>query len=395
MAKTSKNTEIQNGLMSEKQFMELANVHDRHCISIFIPTFRAGEDVDSRKGQLRLKNQLKELKKKLKELELSENEIKNRMAPIQPLLEDVHFWRNQSDGLAIFLTKENLEYFTLPVHFDEITYVADHFYLIPVFPLFNDDGKFYLLALSQQQIDFYECSRHSITEVFVEDLTPERLEDAVGYDYRDKSLQFRSPQGGSTGALFHGHGSGKDDKRQEIEKFFRAVDDGLMNLLNDEKAPLVLACVDHYFPIYKNVSRYTNLFEKNVSGNPKEEDPVFLHEQAWSMLENYFKQERKGKIEQYNRFSASDKTMDQLEEILPACFDGRIDTLFIQKGKDRFGTYHEGNRQVQFDKDPSVYSDSLFNLAVIHTLRNSGNVYLEDKEEMPENKRPICALLRY
>jgi hypothetical protein len=395
MAKKTINSGNQNGLISEKQFRELANVHERYCISIFIPTFRAGEDVDSRKGQLRLKNRLKELKKKLQELELSENEIKKMIAPLQPFLEDVHFWRNQSDGLAIFLTNDQLEYFTLPVHFDEITYVADHFYLIPVFPLFNDDGKFYLLALSLQKIDFYECSRHFITEVYVEDLTPERLEDAVGYDYRDKSLQFRSPQGGSTGALFHGHGSGKEDKLQETEKFFRAVDEGLMNLLNDEKAPLVLACVDHYFPIYKKVTRYTNLFEKNVSGNPEEVDPVFLHEKAWSLVEDFFKQERKQKKENYNRNSDNEKTLDQLEEILPASFDGRIDTLFIQKGKDKFGTYHEGNRQVQVDKDPSVYSDSLFNLAVIHTLKNNGNVYLEEEENMPTKGHEINALLRF
>ena len=49
-------------MMSEKQFRKLSGVHGTHCISIYIPTQRAGEEVDSGQGQLRLKNQLKKLR---------------------------------------------------------------------------------------------------------------------------------------------------------------------------------------------------------------------------------------------------------------------------------------------------------------------------------------------
>ena len=132
-----------------------------------------------------------------------------------------------------------------------------------------------------------------ITEVYVEDLVPEKLEEVVGYDFQHKSLQFRSGQGGSAGAMFHGQGAGKDDKDAEVEKFFRAVDKGLMKLIKDENAPLILACVDHYQPIYAKITDYPNLFHQNIGGNHEETDPLLLHEMAWSLVEGYFQQQRK------------------------------------------------------------------------------------------------------
>lgn len=394
MKKKQNNTE--NGLMSEKQFRELSKVHGVNCISIYLPTHRAGEEVDTGQGQSRLKNSMKELTNILQRLGLKENGINRQLAPLSRLLDDTHFWRNQSDGLAIFLHGEELEYFTLPIHFKEYVYVADHFYLKPVIPLFNDDGKFFLLALSLKQAKFYECSRHAITEVYIVDLVPEKLEDAVGYDFQEKSLQHRSGQGGEAGAMFHGQGAGKDDKQQEIEKFFRAVDAGLMKLIQAEDAPLVLACVDHYYPVYKKITEYSNLFEGHISGNPDLEDPILLHEKAWLLVQDYFRLQRKNKIKDFLDLSASERTSSELIDIIPATIDGRVDTLFISEGKDRYGQYDQEKRMVIVDEDPgALYRASLYNMAAVHTVRNGGLVYLTEGEDMPLKDTDINALMRY
>ncbi len=389
-------TNERNGLMSVMQFRELSRVHDIHCISIYIPTFRAGEEVDTGQGQSRLKNSMKELKEILSRLVLKENEIISLMAPLNRLLDDQHFWRNQSDGLAIFLQGEELKCFTLPVHFEEHVYLADHFYLKPVIPFFNDNGKFFLLALSLNQAKFFECSRHSITEVFIADLVPDKLEDAVGYDFQEKSLQHRSGQGGKAGAMFHGQGEGKDDKQQEIGKFFRSVDAGLMKLIQEENAPLILACVDSHAPVYKEITRYNNLFDKHISGNPDQEDPILLHEKAWLLVQDYFRQERKNKTKDFQDLSAGYRTSSKLADIIPASVEGRVDTLFLAKGNDQFGSYDPEERLVIVGEDPGQFHRvSLFNMAAVHSIRNGGRVYLAEPEEMPLEDTDINALMRY
>lgn len=382
--------------MSEMQFRQLSKVQDIQCISIYLPTSRAGEEVDTGQGQSRLKNSMKELTEILRRSGLKENRIISRMAPLNRLLDDQHFWRNQSDGLAIYLQGEELNCFTLPIHFKEHVYLADHFYLKPVIPFFNDDGKFLLFALSLKQVKFFECSRHFITEVFIADLVPAKLEDAVGYDFQEKSLQHRSGQGGQVGAMFHGQGAGKDDKQQEIEKFFRAVDAGLMKLIQEENAPLILACVDSHLPVYKKVTGYNNLFDRHIAGNPDQEDPKLLHEKAWLLLEDHFKQERKSKARDFKDLSAGHRTSSKLKDIIPATVEGRVDTLFLAKGKDQFGRYDPEKRLVLVDEDPGqLYHASLYNMAAVHSIRNGGRVYLTEPEKMPLKDTDINALMRY
>jgi hypothetical protein len=384
-----------NGLMNKRQFEDLANTHGTHCISIYLPTYRAGEDVDSGKSRIMLKNLLKEARQKLDRLKIGDNEIDRNLEPAKALLDDKHFWRNQSDGLALYIKDGKMEHYTLPVHFKEQVYVADHFFMMPVIPLFNDDGTFFLLALSMRSVKFYECSRHMIAELIIDDLVPGELEQAVGYDYEDKNLQFRSGQDGKEGAMFHGHGSGKEDRSSEIASFFRSVDDGLMKILHEEDAPLVLACVDEYHPIYKKVSAYDHIHDEFVPGNPDRSDPILLHEKAWDVVQDHFKQKRKEQAEILRQLSATGRTSYDIREIIPAAVDGRVETLFLLEDTDEFGLYDENTRSLIIPEEPEEYQASLFNMAVVHTLLKGGNAFIEKEGGMPLKNTRINALLRY
>jgi hypothetical protein len=386
----------ESGLMTREQLLKLAGAHGKNCVSIFIPTERAGGPVDAGHGQLRLKNSIKEVGNILDEEGVSAKEKKEILGPVEKLLEDDLFWRNQSDGLAVYTDGNELHTFTLPVHFRQRTYVRDHYYMLPVVPYFNDDGIFYILSVSMQHVKLYECTKHSIGEIVVDDLTPGRLEDVVGYDFEQKSLQNRSGQGGESGAMFHGQGAGKDDKGIEKEKFFRAVDNGVMQVLKDQKAPLVLACVDEYFPVYEKVTSYAHLFEEHISGNPDEMDPLDLHEDGWLLVEEHFLKTRQEKMHALRDASAGPKASSDVREIIPAAADRRIDTLFIEEEKDLFGIYNMENRNVELaEPGDRSYQSSLYNLAAVHTLLSGGSVFISDAEEMPLKGTELNALLRY
>ncbi|MDF1572888.1 MAG: hypothetical protein P1P82_14865 [Bacteroidales bacterium] len=394
MEKTKYSTDT--GLMTREQLLKLAGVHGTNCVSIFIPTERAGGHVDEGHGQLRLKNSLKEVGNILDEEGLSAKEKKAVLGPVEKLLDNVRFWRNQSDGLAVYTNGKEFHTFTLPVHFRQQTYVRDHYYMLPVIPYFNDDGIFYLLSVSMKHVKLYECSKHFIGEIVVDDLTPGRLEDVVGYDFEQKSLQNRSGHGGDSGAMFHGQGAGKDDKGAEKEKFFRAVDNGVMQVLKEQQAPLVLACVDEYYPVYKKVTAYSDLSEEHISGNPDEMDPLELHEEGWLLVEDHFRNVREEKKHALRDASAGSKASSDVREIIPAAVDRRIDTLFIEEDKDLFGIYDMENRTVELAAPGDrSYQASLYNLAAVHTLLNGGEVFISEAEEMPLQGTELNALLRY
>lgn len=387
---------LNSGMMSRKELMKLAGVHDTHCISIYLPTSRAGEAVDQKHAQLRLKNILKELEETIDHRTASEG-LQHSLEELMKMKEDDLFFRHQSDGLAIFISAAELKTFTLPVSFEQQLHISDHFYLIPLLPFFNDNGIFYLLAVSLKHLRLYECSRHSITEVILEESAPQSLEDVVGADVEDKSLQFRTSGtsgGGNAEVMYHGQGSGKDDRDKEIEKFFRRVDQALTPILKGEDAPLVLACVDHYLPIYREMTNYRNLFPDHISGNPDETNPLTLQEEGWNLVEPYYIQKRKEKRERIRNLSATGKASYDLEEIVTAALDGRIDTLFLQKGKDHYGLF-DLERRVLRNAPEREQEVSLFNLAATHALLNGGDVFLETSDQMPFEESQINALFRY
>src|SRR5690606_21084714 len=134
-------------ILSKEQFQKLAQFDSNPCVSIFIPTQRAGKDVLEEKDKINLKSQWKKASETLKEQGLSQDKIDTIGKPLSDIMDDRDFWRHQSDGLALFLADGFSEKFTVPVNFETFTYVGDHFYLKPLVPMFNGDGRFYLLHL--------------------------------------------------------------------------------------------------------------------------------------------------------------------------------------------------------------------------------------------------------
>jgi hypothetical protein len=379
----------------KKEFIKLAGIHKPHCISIFIPTHRAGQEVNEGKDRLMLKNQLQKAEKELKEYKLTGNEIKALLAPAREMLDDVKFWKYQSDGLALFIANDFFRSYSLPIHFEEYVYVADHYYLKPLVPLFNAGGEFFILALSQKDVRLYQGFPFQLNELEVKGLLPEELEKVVGYDYKQKYLQFREGQTGTDKTMFHGHGEGKDDKKDEITKFFRAVNRGVMDYLGNSKAPLIIAAVDYLIPIYLDVNEYKNVYSRHISGNPEEEDPLLLHEKAMELLHDRIEEEKRESIASFERELSFMRASYREGDIIPASINGRVDTLFIQNRSSLWGTYVEKTNSVDIDDAKTPNNVDLLNTAAIETKLKGGSVFLLEKDEMPEPRSLANALLRY
>ena len=383
-------------LISKKEIAELQDVNQEICISIFIPTHRAGKKVLQQEDTLALKNQLKEIKNKLAKKGLHNDVIKKMTTPVQQLIDDTSFWREQSDGLAIFIADGFYKNYTVPVHFKEFNYISNSFYLKPLMPLFVGDGSFYLMTLELGNVKLYECTHHSFTEIIVDDLIPERKQDRVGYDYEEKNLQFRTQHAGSVHAMFHGQEAGTGKRKNEIKKYFRAINDGLEPIFKEESMPLLISSQDYLFDIYNGVNSYPNLMEENLKINFDDTNIFEIHELAWENVAPIFDQKRKDKIALFLNEQGTGKTDIGISKILPAAFNGKIDTLFCENKADIFGNYKEENDTIIVaESEENNNTISLMNVTAIKTFLKGGEVYLLDKEDMPNLNSRINALYRY
>ena len=382
-------------MINDNDFKELANFKNENAVSIFIPTQRAGKEVLEEKNKKHLHSEWVQIRKELKERKVDEEIINKIGAPIDKLLEDRNFWRHQSDGLAIFASSEFFKKYAIPVNFEAYHYISTEFYVKPLVPAMTGDGNFNILAIQLESVKLYEASKYSIAPVEIDDLTPSRLEERVGFDFKEKALQFRTQGEGGDKTQFHGHGGSERDEKTEIKQFFRAVDQGLKDYLNKEKLPLVVYCQDYLFPIYKEANTYNHLIDTVIPGNPNDSDLMGLHQKALEVMEPKLDDSRNEKIERYKELSSTENTTSAVSDIIPAVYQGKVETLFIENRAEVWGDYNEDNMQVDFADNNENGSISLLNLAAKKTIEMGGKVFLVEHEFMPQQKSKMNALLRF
>ena len=143
--------------------------------------------------------------------------------------------------------------------------------------------EFFILSLSQNAVQLFGATRSAITMLDLGS-TATSMAEALALEDPERQLQFHSTGGGSV--EFHGHGAGAELDKEAIQRFLRAVDRGVCERLGDAHEPLVLACVDYYLPLFQAVTRYPNVFDTAVAGNPERRSPAELHAAALRVIES-------------------------------------------------------------------------------------------------------------
>jgi hypothetical protein len=381
-------------LLSKEDLKTLIKKPEGWCISIYMPTHRAFPE--TKQDPIRFKNLIREAEERLKTAGLRSQEAKKLLKPAKALIKDGLFWQYQADGLATFISSDVFYHYRLPLEFDELLVVTDRFHIKPLLPLFSNDGRFFVLALSQNDVRFFHCTRYSANEVELEDV-PRSLSEALKYDDPEKQLQFhtRTPAGtGQRAAMFHGHGVGIDDAKVNILRYFYQIDHGLHDLLKEERAPVVLAGVEYLLPIYKEANTFLNLMEKGITGNPEGVKLEDLHNQAWEIVAPFFLKTQEEGAEKYRQFAESERASKDLKEIIRAAYDGRIDLLFVAVGIQKWGTFDPDRPTIHLHQEAEPRDEDLLDFAAIHTYLNGGTVFAVEPEKVPD-QAPLAALFRY
>lgn len=367
---------------------------DSPHVSIFLPTIRAG--AETQQNPIRFKNLLREAQQRLLERGMDKGAAEAYLERARNLVDDFDFWQHQEEGLAVFLADGFFETYRLPLSFTELAAVEDRFHVKSLFPLFNDQGRFFLLALSQKNVRLLRGDRYRIAEVDLQDV-PKSLADALGSDLTEPHVQYHTGSNASRqqrGPIFHGQGAGEEDSKDEIRKFFHVLDDGLKEYLGTSRAPLVLAGVDYLLPLYREVTDYAHTVEEGVTGNPDELSPDALHERAWELVVPVFRREREQAREDFGDRLGTGRASGDLAEVVPAAMDGRVDTLFVASGVRRWGAFDAEQRAVEHHDEQTAESEDLLDLAAIHTQLNGGTVYAVDPDEVPDGG-DVAAVYRY
>lgn len=366
------------------------------CVSLYMPTHRAGQE--QQQNPIRLKNLLAEAEASLLANGVRRPEAQKLMHPAEELLWNREFWQHQGDGLAIFLTNDFHKMYRLPIAFEESINTGNSFHIKPLLPGLGRGIRFYVLAISLNNVRLFEGNADTMSEIELS--FPTSMEEALWTDDPEKHLNMHSGsvsmgegQGGS--GIFHGHDPADEDKKN-ILRFFQSVSQGLNQVLEDRNIPMILAGVDYLLPIFREASSYPNLLDDGIPGNPDRENWKELHEKAWQIVRPIFEESQKKAFEKFEqlRGQKSDLATSDIKAAVKAAVFGQVETIFVPIEMQKWGRYDAQNNKVNLENAPGPKNEDLFDFAATQTLLNSGQVFAVPPEQMPGDGE-LAVILRY
>jgi hypothetical protein len=381
-------------VLKKADLKELIEHVSSPCISIYMPTHRAS--VETRQDPIRLKNLLRDCELSLESRALRGPEAKEILEPIRGLVDDYDFWQHQSDGLAIFRSRDFFQTYRVALELPELAIVADRFHSKPMLALLTFDYRYFILALSQNEIRIFRATRDTVTEIEPSGMPPS-LAEAVGQRRVDRGLQSHSASSAARGAgraIVHGHGGGGEEKKETLLAFLRQVDGGMRDLLNEEHGPVILAAVDHLYPVYRHANSYSELLDEWISGNPEVLSAQELHRRAAPIAGRHFLEDQQKAAARFLDLLNTNRASSRLEAILPAARQGRIESLFVAVGVQLWGRFDLSSNETAILDQAAPETQDLLNLAAVSTYLAKGAVYALPPDQVPGNG-PLAAIFRY
>jgi hypothetical protein len=373
---------------------ELIEHRTAPAVSIFLPTHRTRAEREQ--DPIRLRNLLDQAESRLVSDGVRPADARSLLAPGRELLDSGIFWSYLSDGLAVFLAPGWSRSFRLPLRLPELVVVGDRFHVKPLLDILTFDHRFFVLALSQKDVRLLEGSRHDVQQVDLGDV-PTSLAEVLKYDdlEREQNLHVSTRGGLGARAVFHGHGAGGEVDHVLLERWVRAVDDGVQQVLAGQDAPLVLAGVGYEQAMFRAGTRYRRVLSEGIEGNPEQLSPEQLHERAWEIVEPVATEARRQAADRFREAAGRGSgAASDIEHVIAGAVMGRVETLFVPVGVQVWGTIDPQTNDVVVHRERQPGDEDLLDRAAVETMLAGGMVYTVAPEELP-GPGPAAALLRY
>jgi len=364
--------------ITRRKLDELVGLQTGPCISIYLPMHPVGRD--ALQDAVRLRKLCDEAEERLIKHGLSRNEANELILPARRLPSNELAWQARGQWIAIFIAPGLAHTYQGHGSMEEALFLDEQFHLRPLLPHITQRERFYVLALSQNAARLLEGDSTHLRELELPDL-PRGVSEVLSADGANRRYESEAAvHSGQAGKQpdAKGQGGAPSEARSELEMYVRrlaaVVDRHLADVrAADGPAPLILATSAAMAPLWRSFSRYQHLLNDFIAGNPDYQKGPELHAKAWPLVKPFLDRERQQLHERLE--NAHGAMMTGLKHVIPAAIQGRIDTLFIDCTRPRWGKYDAERLAVEVHDEPNPGDADLVELAAAETLRHRGNVF--------------------
>lgn len=354
--------------------------HKPPCVSIYMPTHKSPPD--NAQDPIRFRNLVKEAERSLRENYASQN-ISALLKPFAELAEDRIIWSHMGEGLAVFGRPEWFRVYRLQRPVTELSIVAESFHVKPLIRIVQSADSYQILGLSLNEFKVYEGNRDGV----------EALPPVEGVSYTAAELLHEDDgeldrtarvYGPSRAFTQHGTDLKQDMDKRDAERFFRAVDEAVMQHYSRTSGlPLILAALPEHHHLFRSVSRNPQLMSEAIDIHPDDLSLDALRERAWNLILPRYLEQLGAHLDAFGKARANGQGTDVLTEIASAAFAGRIATLLLEADRLVPGCIDASSGNITDCIPGQPGTDDLLDDFGEYVLKNGGEVIIVPAERMP------------
>ncbi len=356
--------------MNRADLNELRKFRGTPVISIIAPTHRHAPE--NQADPIMVKNLANEAKSKL----LSQLDKRDAAATIENLdkaIEQIN-WENLLDGVAIYANDTKSWAYDLPFTPQPLAIAEDTFAIRELVKAINRSYRYRVLSLSESPTRLFLGDRDRLVEI------------RTGFP-----LVHYGP-GGAQG-LPTDYGQRTSEIRDENHRqFFRKVELALKEVVKDDVTPLFITGVDRYISFWNELAptfKPTGV----INGSFDYMKPAELSTHVWPVVEDYFKKERLGVIEQIEKSIAAHHFAGGVSEVFEAATQARVDLLIAPEDEVISARVNPEKTQVVSGAEGIEIAD-IVDETVERVLDAGGRILFLPAAEI-EKYGKLAAILRY
>ena len=367
---------------------------DLPCLSLYQPTHR--HHPDNQQDPIRFRNLVKELEEPLRQ-QFPKDDIRTLLQPFLALAIDRDFWNHTLDGLAVLGARGIFRVYKLQRPVTEFALVADSFHTKPLMRILQSADRYQVLGLNRQEIRLFEGNRDALDEIELARTVPKTITEALGDELTDPHRTVASYGGIGDGhsPMHHGHGGKESEVDIDAERFFRAIDRGILEHHSKPAGlTLILAALPQHHHLFHQVSHNPLLIEDSIEVHPDSLTIEELRQRAWQILEPHYLARLAKLVEEFGNAKSKGLGDDVLVQVAKAIVAGRVATLMIEAVRKIPGRIDSATGEIEFgDLSHPEVDDVLDDLGEL-ALKKGGQIVIVPAERMPTDTG-IAAIYRY
>jgi hypothetical protein len=307
------------------------------CLTLYQPTHR--HHPDNQQVPLRFRHLVEELEQSLS-LKYPAEKIRTLLEPFEELGRDPEFWNHTLDGIAVFSSPGLFWVYRLQRPVPELAVVAESFHTKPLRRFLQSADRYHVLGLSLNAIKLFEGNRDALDEIDLAPGVPDTIEEALGKELTEphQTVASYGGTGQAHSPMHHGQGGKKDEADMDAERFFRAVDQAILqHHSRPSDLPLLLAALPEHHGLFRQISHNPFLLDEGIKIHPDALPLDALRERAWHIFEPQYQQRLMEQADEFAIAKSKGLGVDDVLKIAEAAVSGRIATLLIEADREIAG----------------------------------------------------------